>query len=297
MAQSGATREALTKEVICNFEISIHSLPTQRKIASILSAYDDLIENNTRRIKILEEMAQMLYHEWFVDFRFPNHENVKMVESDLGLIPEGWKVVNLGKIAKVKGGKRLPKGRELLDKKTAHPYIRVKDMSDSGLDTSDIKYIDEETHQSIKRYIIYQEDIYISIAGTIGRVGTIPKSLSGANLTENAAKICEIKEIDYLLLLSYLCTEAGQGQIASRIVGTSQPKLALFRIEEILVPLPPVNIQDNITSFLSYCYEHIENLKTKNQKLRETRDLLLPKLILGEIDVENLDIETLEMAS
>ena len=69
-------------------------LPIQQKIASILSAYDDLIENNTRRIQILEEMAQRIYHEWFVHFRFPGHENVKMVESELGMIPEGWEVKN-----------------------------------------------------------------------------------------------------------------------------------------------------------------------------------------------------------
>ena len=74
-------------------EIPIPPLPTQRKIAAILSNYDDLIENNTRRIKILEEMAGTIYREWFVEFRFPGHENVKMVESELGLIPQGWEVV------------------------------------------------------------------------------------------------------------------------------------------------------------------------------------------------------------
>ena len=72
------------------FEVRVPPLPTQRKIASILSAYDDLIENNTRRIAILEEMAQAIYREWFVNFRFPGHENVKLVDSPLGQIPEGW---------------------------------------------------------------------------------------------------------------------------------------------------------------------------------------------------------------
>ncbi|MDZ8065935.1 MAG: restriction endonuclease subunit S [Nostoc sp. DedQUE08] len=281
------------KEMIIN----LPSLPTQKKIAGILSAYDDLIENNTRRIKILEEMAQTLYHEWFVKFRFPGHEHTKMVDSELGLIPEGWEIINIGKIAKVKGGKRLPKGKTLLGRKTAHPYIRVKDMSDSGLDTSDIKYLDEETHQSIKRYIISSEDIYISIAGTIGRVGIIPKSLSYSNLTENAAKICEIREIDYRLLLGYLRTEAGQTQIASKVVGTSQPKLALFRIEEILLALPPISIQHKIASFFANTYAQIDNLKAKNQNLGQTRDLLLPKLISGEIDVEDLEITTEDIAA
>ena len=77
-------------------DVPLPPLPTQRKIASILSAYDDLIENNTRRIAILEEMAQAIYREWFVNFRFPGHENVKLVDSPLGQIPEGWEATHVG---------------------------------------------------------------------------------------------------------------------------------------------------------------------------------------------------------
>ena len=82
-----------------SFEIPFPPLPTQRKIAAVLSVYDDLIENNTRRIKILEEMASAIYREWFVEFRFPGHEQVEMVESELGLIPQGWEVKQLGEIS------------------------------------------------------------------------------------------------------------------------------------------------------------------------------------------------------
>ena len=85
----------VNKTAFENIEIEVHELPTQQKIASILTAYDDLIENNTRRIKILEEMARSHYHEWFVNFRFPGYEQVKMVDSELGLIPEGWEVKKL----------------------------------------------------------------------------------------------------------------------------------------------------------------------------------------------------------
>ena len=91
-AQGAASQAAITLDAIRNYELALPPLPTQRKIGAILSAYDDLIENNTRRIKILEEMAHNLYHEWFVKFHFPSHENVKMVESELGIIPEGWEV-------------------------------------------------------------------------------------------------------------------------------------------------------------------------------------------------------------
>jgi len=91
----GTTQDNLSLDKLLTFDFKIPPLPTQRKIAAIISAYDDLIENNTRRIKILEEMAQALYREWFVKFRFPGHEKVKMVESELGMVPEGWEYLNL----------------------------------------------------------------------------------------------------------------------------------------------------------------------------------------------------------
>ena len=96
LAQGGATREALTKTTIQNFEIPNPPLTTQRNIAVILSAYDDLINNNRRRIQILVQMAQAVYREWFVRFRFPGHENVRMVDSPLGKIPEGWEIRAIG---------------------------------------------------------------------------------------------------------------------------------------------------------------------------------------------------------
>ncbi len=94
-AQGAASQASITLEAIRGFRFSLPPLPIQRHIASILSAYDDLIENNTRRIAILEEMAQRLYCEWFVEYRFPGHEGVRMVESELGLVPEGWEIAKL----------------------------------------------------------------------------------------------------------------------------------------------------------------------------------------------------------
>lgn len=96
---SGASQRNLNSQVIRNFQLKVPSLYIQDKIASILSAYDDLIENNTKRIKILEEIAKLLYHEWFVKFHFPGYEQVKMVDSELGSIPEGWEVRKLEQIA------------------------------------------------------------------------------------------------------------------------------------------------------------------------------------------------------
>ena len=146
-------------------------------------------------------------------------------------------IKKISEIAEVKGGKRLPKGMFVIDEPTAHPYLRVVDFTDNGIDRSNLKYIDEEAFEKTKRYTIHKDDVYISIAGTIGRVGIIPDDLSGSNLTENAAKITNISsKVDHRYLMYYLRGPVGQGQIVIRTGGTSQPKLALYRIADINSP-------------------------------------------------------------
>ena len=181
----------------------------------------------------------------------------------------------IGHVAKVKGGKRLPKGMSVLDKATEHPYLRVVDFGDHGINRSDIKYIDAQTFDYIKRYTIDSSDIYISIAGTIGRVGIVPKDLSGANLTENAAKITDISEdIDHRYLMYYLRSPIGQGAIRNRTGGTSQPKLALYKIADIDFLYRPLSMQKSIASILSTYDDLIENNRRRIQLLEQSAQLL-----------------------
>ncbi|MBO9497410.1 restriction endonuclease subunit S, partial [Thalassotalea sp. G20_0] len=114
-------------------------------------------------------------------------------ESLVGLIPNSWDVTEVGKVADVKGGKRLPKGRSLLEEPTPYPYIRVSDMDNGGVDLNDIRFVPEDIYPSISRYTISSNDLYISVAGTLGLVGYVPQQLDGANLTENANKITNIQ--------------------------------------------------------------------------------------------------------
>ena len=181
----------------------------------------------------------------------------------------------IGHVAKVKGGKRLPKGMSVLDEATEHPYLRVVDFGNHGINRSDIKYIDAQTFDYIKRYTIDSSDIYISIAGTIGRVGIVPKDLSGANLTENAAKITDISEdIDHRYLMYYLRSPIGQGAIRNRAGGTSQPKLALYKITDIDFPYRPLSMQKSIASILSAYDDLIENNQRRIQLLEQSAQLL-----------------------
>jgi type I restriction enzyme S subunit len=182
---------------------------------------------------------------------------------------KNWPVVTIGDIAKVKGGKRLPLGQTVQDAKTAHPYIRVTDFHGGVLDTTNVKYITDETFERVRRYTITSDDVFISIAGTIGLIGIVPVEFSGSNLTENAAKLTDIdKSVDHRFLAYYLQGPPGQAQIQSKTVGTSQPKLALFRIGEIEVALPPLPTQRKIADILSAYDDLIEN-NTRRIKILE----------------------------
>ena len=179
--------------------------------------------------------------------------------SDLSSFPSHWEIKSIKEFAKVKGGKRLPLGKSLTPNKTIHPYIRIVDIRDGRVDKSNLLYVPEDVYPEISRYIIGINDIYISIVGTIGLVGVIDADLDGANLTENAAKICEIDHsVDRNFLAAYLQSGFGQHEIMTQTVGSTQPKLALFRIGEIRVPIPPLPEQRRIADVLGALDDKIE---------------------------------------
>ena len=183
--------------------------------------------------------------------------------------------VKVGEIAKVKGGKRLPRGYDVQDEPTDHPYLRVVDFDDNGLNPAHVKYISNEVHEKIRRYTITDKDIYVSIAGTIGRVGIVPALFSGANLTENAAKITDIREsVDAPYLHYFLKGHTGQELLKSKAGGTSQPKLALFRLADIEFPKPSFQAQRRIADTLSTYDDLIENNRRRIALLEEAARLL-----------------------
>ena len=184
-------------------------------------------------------------------------------------MPSGWELKKLDELADIKGGKRVPKGYSLRKERTNYPYIRVTDFSNGTVSLSDIHYIDEAIHRKIANYTISQEDLYISVAGTLGLVGKIPKELDGASLTENANKITNIK-IDRDFLLYYLQSQKIQNEIDSLKTTNAQPKLALTRIREFKIAVPPKNEQEKIAKILSTWGQATEKysviLRKKEQK-------------------------------
>lgn len=202
--------------------------------------------------------------------------------TDVGVIPEDWEVKELSSISEIKSGKRLPKGSLVTSSKTPYPYIRVIDMNMGYLNLSDIMYVPENVQPMISKYIISKNDIYISVAGTLGLVGKIPKELDGANLTENANRITEIQcNRDYLMY--YMMSPLIQNVIeAERTIG-AQPKLALQRIRDFYIVLPGDNSEQTaIATALSDVDSLISALTKKIEKKKAIKQGLMQQLLTGK---------------
>lgn len=183
---------------------------------------------------------------------------------------ENWATVKLSDISQIKGGKRLPKGHELLSEKTPYPYIRVTDFDNASVNLDNLKYLSEETHNLIKNYTISKNDLYISIAGTIGLVGEIPEVLDGANLTENSAKICDIKpEVSKDFLKLCLNSYQIKEQFDDKVTSSGQPKLALFRIRDCVIPLPPLTEQQQIVAEVERLFAVADSIETQVKEALE----------------------------
>ena len=179
--------------------------------------------------------------------------------------------VKLGKVASVKGGKRLPKGINLITKPNPHPYIRVRDLNGKKtleLDGS-FEFVDDETQKAISRYIVTGGDIVLSIVGTIGLVSVVGDSLNEANLTENCVKLTSLSGIDRDYLYYYLKSSYGQQEIARGTVGAVQAKLPIKNIQDISIPLPDEVTQRKIADILSSLDAKIEVNQTINDNLYE----------------------------
>jgi hypothetical protein len=179
--------------------------------------------------------------------------------------------VKLGKVATVKGGKRLPKGINLITKPNPHPYIRVRDLNGKKtleLDGS-FEFVDDETQKAISRYIVTGGDIVLSIVGTIGLVSVVGDSLNEANLTENCVKLTSLSGIDRDYLYYYLKSSYGQQEIARGTVGAVQAKLPIKNIQDISIPLPDEVTQRKIADILSSLDAKIEVNQRINDNLYE----------------------------
>jgi type I restriction enzyme S subunit len=262
-------------------------LPTQRKIAAILSAYDDLIENNTRRIAILEDVAQAIYREWFVHFRFPGHEGVRMVESELGPVPEGWEVRCVGDFGEVIIGK-TPSKKVSEYYGDYMPFIKTPSMHGNIFCIETEEYLSQLGAASQENKTLPPDTLCVSCIGSPGIVSltTVP---SQTNQQINSIILDDLSEREFLYFALLGLRETILQYAAT---GATMANLSKGKFTALRVLRPAKAIVGKFHQVAFPMFEQIKNLQYKSLNLRQTRDLLLPRLISGELDVSELDIDT-----
>ena len=182
-------------------------------------------------------------------------------------LPKGWVWCRLEELCCIKGGKRIPRGFTFSKSKTKHVYLRVTDMKECSIMLTDLKYIDDDVFEQIKNYTIDSNDLYLTIAGTIGSVGIIPKEVSGMNLTENAAKLTNISCVKEYLLYALLSSTA-QEHFTSKFHQVAQPKLSIETASTTPIALPPINEQIRIVSEIERTLKLIDGINNNKNELQ-----------------------------
>jgi len=259
--------------------VNLPPLDQQIRISSILSTYDDLIENNTRRIRILEQMAQSLYREWFVHFRFAGHEKVKLVNSTLGKIPEGWEITSINRFLSIKSGFAF--SSKIFNKNGPYGLVTIKNVQDGSFINRCQNYI-KDIPSNLPQYCVLRDgDILISLTGNIGRVCLV--SGDGYLLNQRVAKLLPYEEKNYVYAYLLFRQQNVRKRLESIATGVAQQNLSPIKTGEMEVLLPPDELLRNFSNICSPKVEAISIMFRKIENLRRTRDFLLPKLISSEI--------------
>lgn len=281
----------LNRNVVYQQMLLIPDLPTQKQIAEVLSAYDDLIENNNRRIKILEDMAQKIYTEWFVNFRFPGHEKVKMIDSgtEFGKIPEDWQIKTIGNVLlKIESGSR-PKGG-INPEERGIPSIGAENINGLGVyDYSKEKFVSKEFFNNMRSGHIRSMDVLLYKDGAhIGR-----KSIFGNDFPH---KKCCTNEHVFILRANELCSQVflyfwlDQPKLTQRIknlnTNAAQPGINQAGVRGLPIMLPHKSILDLFDEPIHKILNLIFVLAKQNNNLRLTRDSLIPQLVTGKRELK-----------
>jgi type I restriction enzyme, S subunit len=268
----GTGLKHLQKPMLKDHELLFPKKPEeQEKIAEVLTTVDNAIDKT-------RELIQK-------DTRIKNG----LVQDLFDVIIKETKPIQIKTFAKVKGGKRMPKGSDFSESPTLYPYLRVTDFESETVNDSDLKFVKKEDEKLISNYKISSNDVYITIAGTIGLVGTVPEKLNNSQLTENAAKITNfnLKEIYNRYLSRFMNYYYVQNQIWKEIgTGGGVPKLAIYRIENLFVSMPKRTIQEDVVNKIDSVRHKIQSEQDSLNKLIKIKKGLMQDLLTGKTRVK-----------
>jgi type I restriction enzyme, S subunit len=281
----GAAIQNINTDILRNTDISLPPLPVQERIASILSAYDDLIENNNRRTKILEEMTRMIYRQWFVNFRFPGHRNVTMVESDLGPIPTGWQALRFTEVTKVLSG-GTPKTNVPEFWNGEIPFFGPVDAPTGFFVTQTEKSITSLGLSHCNSKLYPAETVFITARGTVGKVALPARDMA---MNQSCYALCGRSGLSQLFL--FMLTKECAEELKKKAHGAVFDTITIETFSKLSVVLPAAPLPQRFELVVRPFFSLMLTLHRSATNLRQTRDLLLPKLISGELSVEAAEQE------
>ena len=274
-SSNGSAQKNLLLSTMRDFDISfVDSFEAQHRIATILSRYDSLIENYQKQIKLLEEAAQRLYKEWFVDLRFPGHENTKIVDG----VPEGWEKKKVNSIIELQSGFAFKSSS--FDESGAYKIVTIKNVKDGAFDCDNVSRISAIPEKMPKHCALTDGDILLSLTGNVGRICIV----NGKDylLNQRVAKLkTDFKAFTYCLFRSREMFI----EVNNLANGAAQQNVSPIRIGEMKILLPNKEVLHKFESITSKSIVGIISFQSQIRLLTEARDRLLPKLMSGEIEI------------
>lgn len=282
---NGAVFDTIVVKTFDRMKASVPDLPTQKRIADILSTYDDLIENNNRRIALLEKAAQELYKEWFVRFRFSGYETAKFENG----LPEGWEYIRFGKAIEIIDGDRgvnYPKQEEFYETGECL-FLNAGNVTKNGFDFSSCSYITKEKDQVLRKGKLQTGDVVLTTRGTVGNVAFLNETLTFAPMRINSGMVIlrNLGIVSSEYIYTALRHEGLQKSMMMYASGSAQPQLPIKDMRRIKIIKPDDVTMERFTEFVSPIYKQISSLIMKNQTISKQRDLLLPRLMSGKLEV------------
>lgn len=298
LASAGATREALTKQMLEDYELPLPPVSTQRRVAAVLRAIDDLIENNRRRVEVLEEMARAIYREWFVHLRFPGHEVAAFVDSDLGRMPEGWRCARSGELmaegALDIGDGYRAKNAEMVGGEEGLPFLRVANVQDGYLDLTRVDRLPSDYLERLKSKVARPGDTVLCMKGTVGRMARIPADSPPMAYSPQVSwwRSLGAGSLPPAFLHEWLRSDAFVRQCAAVKGATDMADYVNLKDQRRMrLVVPDEHTVKEFVQAVDPLHRLADELRASADVLTKMRELLLPKLVTGQIDVSDLDLD------
>ena len=288
----GATMPNLNAEIVSAVPIAVPGSSTQRRVAAVLSAFDELIEINERRIELLEDLARSLYREWFVHFRFPGHEEVEFVDSELGPIPEGWEARHLHDVVTTQYGLTASASQEA----DGPQLLRGMDINKrSFVDWEEVPYCSAD-EDDVAKFGLEIGDVCVVRMADPGKVGIVERPVSAVFASYLVRFRAINPSVPPYLLFHFLDSLRYQSWITGSSTGSTRRSASAAVLTEPVMAIPPIDIAARFESKAFPLRSRLTNLVEVSAVLRRTRDLLLPRLVTGQLDISDIDLGVLTPA-